>query len=1221
VSRSPDRLDVFATGAGPTPWWWQWNGSSWSAPTALPTGGLPGPIPAESLCAISTGDGLIDVFAAGPGNRPWSWWWTGTKWEGPAPLSMDADLHPVPLAAVKSGPDTLDVFAAGKGDTPWWWRRRGGTWGPAVPLPADAKLHPVPLAVVSARTDWLDVFAAGDGKQLWHWSNHGGSNWTVTPRGGNLPAEGVAAVSWGPDRIDVFAAALKNVAEGDTGNPLQHWWWDGTSFHGPEKLGGDLRAGTVSAVSRGPNRLEVHGVSADGGLVRWRWDGSRWTGPNARGRNVREGDVSAVFRRPNRNDIFVRGMDNSLQQYPGGGLETATQQPWANWPGNQKGAVKGHCYPGSLDELVTIVKEAEQRGGRVRAVGSSWSASDVAITPDYLVETHQLDSVVTEVLSADPGALNERGSKLRLVHVEAGITLDKLNRLLDGRDLALPTMGGASGQTLAGAVSTSVHGCDFDRGPLPDMVRAIHLVGPGGVQHWIEPTNGITDRSGLSTALGLDAANIHYDDDWFNAALVSVGSLGIIYSMIIEVVPQHDLVEQTEHLSWDAARERLRTGAAFSGKRAVQVAVCPFKQSNGARPSFLTTRTEAVKSTAVVSGGGGLPTFLASTLVGMLNINPAAYPMTVTDLTFRMIPAGRKKGLAHTVMASPDPGPLPGMGLEFAFDASNEAYLSFVDAALQVLDTAYQTERLGWGGWISLRFVGRSQAYLSPQHQFARTCMVEFAAVSTLTSTKRLLDQLEAAGRAHGGIQHWGMFYDLKAADVERAYPRLDTFREVRWELTNHGTLRTFDNDFTERCGLSHRPRLEPLGRGRPARGVALLRQAPGWNTIPTASGKADGGWSVSNGGASQFIQNWAHEPGVRLVPGDFNGNGLTDIALVRQTPGWSTLPIAFASGAGTWNITNGAANPWFISDWAHHPGVRVVPGDFNGNGLTDIALVCQTPGWSAIPIAFSNGDGSWTVTNGPAPEFIRDWAHQPGVRLVAGDFNGNGLTDIALIRQTPGWGTMPIAFANGDGTWSITNGGAPQFITDWAHQPGVRVVFGDFNGNGLTDIALVRQTPGWSTIPIAFANGDGTWKITNGSANPWFISDWAHQPGVRVVAGDFNGNGLTDIALISQRPGWSAIPIAFSKGDGTWNITNGPAPEFIPDWAHQPGVRAVAGDFNGNGLTDIALIRQTPGWGTIPVASAKGDGTWSITNGAAPNFIPDWAHQPGVRLVPGTFA
>jgi len=68
----------------------------------------------------------------------------------------------------------------------------------------------------------------------------------------------------------------------------------------------------------------------------------------------------------------------------------------------------------------------------------------------------------------------------------------------------------------------------------------------------------------------------------------------------------------------------------------------------------------------------------------------------------------------------------------------------------------------------------------------------------------------------------------------------------------------------------------------------------------------------------------------------------------------------------------------------------------------------------------------------------------------------------------------------------------------------------------------------------------------------------------VRVVAGDFNGNGLTDIALVRQTPGWDSIPIAFANGDGTWNITNGPAPEFIglDSWSSAPGVRVVAGDY-----------------------------------------------------------
>ena len=400
---------------------------------------------------------------------------------------------------------------------------------------------------------------------------------------------------------------------------------------------------------------------------------------------------------------------------------------------------------------------------------------------------------------------------------------------------------------------------------------------------------------------------------------------------------------------------------------------------------------------------------------------------------------------------------------------------------------------------------------------------------------------------------------------------------------------------------------------------IALVRQTAGWGSIPLAMSVGDGTWKITNGSASpDFVASWANQPGVRVVSGDFNGNGLSDIALVRQTPGWGSIPVAFAQGDGTWKITNGTA-PQFISDWSHQPDVRVVSGDFNGNGLTDLALVRQSPGWGSIPIAFAQGDGSWKITNGTTPQFITDWSHQPGVRVIAGDFNGNGLTDLALVRQTPGWGSIPIAFAQGDGSWKITNGTAPQFITDWSHQPGVRVIAGDFNGNGLTDLALIRQTPGWGSIPIAFAQGDGTWKITNGPA-PQFITDWSHQPGVRLVAGDYNGNGITDIALVRQTPGWASIPVAFANGDGTWKITNGPAPQFITDWSHQPGVRLVSGDYNGNGITDIALVRQTPGWASIPVAFANGNGTWKITNGPAPQFITDWSHQPAVRAIPGDY-
>lgn len=832
VSCAPDRLDVFSTGPGNSVWQWRRESSLWVGPAPLPAG--PANIPAEGLCAICSAPGHIELFATGADNTPWWWRWNGVVWSPPVPLPPGARLYPVPVAAVHDGPDRIDVFAVGVGNTVWWWRWNGAVWSPPVPLRSGADLPPGRIAAVRAGPGRLDVFAAGrTGNQLWRWWLEPGADWRREPLGGNLPAQGVSAVSWGPNRIDVFASSLMPGR-----NPLLHWWSDGGAFSNPEDMGGNLAAGAVSAVSSAPNQLDVFGVSGDKQLVRWRWDGARWSGPTALGDNVIAGDASAVARPASRIDVFVSGAGNSLLQWPGDRVDNTTKQSWSNlamnWQvpsvGNASpmapeppfGALAGHCYPESLEELVDIVKQAEREGRHVRAVGSSWSNSDVAVTPDYLVETHKLKGELASVLSATPEILSvPRGN---LVHVEAGIRVGDLITILEQRGLALSVLGGSSGQTLAGVISTSVHGANFKHGPIPDLVRAIHLVGPGGVQHWIEPSAGITNPVALSKALGIAEANIHHDDDWFNSALVSVGSLGIIYSLIIEAVPQYDLVENCEWLTWTQARGRLAQGAPQSpfagGNRDVNVLLSPFMAPDGTRPCFLITRKEAPFDPALppIQGWDLLneswflqvaeavlraPWELTPKAGGPLSMHEFVNARTRDRTPERLTPDSAKRGSSHTITTSSRTPPLRGLSLEIAFDATNDAYLSFVDEADAMLDAAYQNENLGLAGWFSLRFVGQSRAYLSPQHRYTRTCMIEIAALQEVSHTRKLLARLEALGRQHGGIQHWGMFDDLRYEDVARSYPRLDTWLRVRQQLTDNGAIRTFDNAFLERCGLA----------------------------------------------------------------------------------------------------------------------------------------------------------------------------------------------------------------------------------------------------------------------------------------------------------------------------------------------------------------------------------------------------------------------------------
>ncbi len=52
------------------------------------------------------------------------------------------------------------------------------------------------------------------------------------------------------------------------------------------------------------------------------------------------------------------------------------------------------------------------------------------------------------------------------------------NCTLGGMQLAMPTLGGSNGQTIAGAISTGTHGTDVKDRPIADAVAAIHRVGP-----------------------------------------------------------------------------------------------------------------------------------------------------------------------------------------------------------------------------------------------------------------------------------------------------------------------------------------------------------------------------------------------------------------------------------------------------------------------------------------------------------------------------------------------------------------------------------------------------------------------------------------------------------------------------------------------------------------------------------------------------------------------
>lgn len=182
----------------------------------------------------------------------------------------------------------------------------------------------------------------------------------------------------------------------------------------------------------------------------------------------------------------------------------------------------------------------------------------------YLINTQHMVSSLQqgfpEIATASALAHTDR----HFFHVEAGITMSDLSKLLSHQSprLAIEASGGSPGATLAGALATGTHGGELRKPLLVDRVKAVHLVGPGGVQWWIEGDTPIADPDKLMARypclsrdhiiLGTDVQRGLTGQEWLNAVVVSMGTIGINYSMVLEVVPLFGIHEVTVEQSWAA---------------------------------------------------------------------------------------------------------------------------------------------------------------------------------------------------------------------------------------------------------------------------------------------------------------------------------------------------------------------------------------------------------------------------------------------------------------------------------------------------------------------------------------------------------------------------------------------------------------------------------------------------------------------------------------------
>jgi hypothetical protein len=306
----------------------------------------------------------------------------------------------------------------------------------------------------------------------------------------------------------------------------------------------------------------------------------------------------------------------------------------------------------------------------------------------------------------------------------------------------------------------------------------------------------------------------------------------------------------------------------------------------------------------------------------------------------------------------------------------------------------------------------------------------------------------------------------------------------------------------------------------------------------------------------------------VFVAAADFNGDGKLDYVTAQDGNNTTTIGVALGNGDGTFKSPSTIA----VACGA----VWVATGDFNGDGKTDLAVASRdcSPGANGVSIFLGNGDGTFAA-KGTLTSPLSNPAS-----VVAGDFNGDGKMDLAVVDRGASTDSVFFFFGNGDGTFLT-----PVSVSLGVQAAANQIVAADFNKDGHLDVA-VSEING-SNVVVILGAGSGTFQAPRTIALP--------GQGWGIAVGDLNGDGIPD--LVATSPAIGGVSVFLGKGDGNFNPVNNPttgtlptANAFVPNGGPQP---VAVGDFNKDGKLDvIAGLSGINSAANVAVLLGNGDGT-----------------------------
>ncbi len=407
---------------------------------------------------------------------------------------------------------------------------------------------------------------------------------------------------------------------------------------------------------------------------------------------------------------------------------------WRNWSGLESARPEEVYAPRDVEDVVTAVRAARERGTTVKMAGTGHSFTGIA-APEH---TLLLPGELTGIVQVDREAMT--------VTARAGTPLHVLNDELDRLGLSMHNLGDIAEQTVAGAVSTGTHGSGGRVASLAAQLAGFEVV------------------TGTGEVLRASATE---NADLFDVGRVGLGALGVLTSVTFHVEPQFVLRAHERPVTWDEGIGSLLDLAE--------------EHDHVDAYWFPHTDRMQVKTNDRVEVAEPLPRWrrfvdddlLANRTFDLLNRVGRAVPRSVpaiNQVSARALAERSYADVAHRVLTTPRRVVFK----ETEYAVPRAAGLEALREARRAIEAS--DWRISFP--VEIRLVPADDIPLSTGS--GRDSV--YLAFHTYVGVEHgpYFREVERIMRAHDGRPHWGKVHTLTAAELAPAYPRFGEFLAMR---------------------------------------------------------------------------------------------------------------------------------------------------------------------------------------------------------------------------------------------------------------------------------------------------------------------------------------------------------------------------------------------------------------------------------------------------------